>query len=206
MRSISIAVGSKRWPKVKDITGVVLVGGESRRFGSNKALFEIDGIAMARVIADKLYAAEIPLVFVVGGSPESAALLGLPVFGDEYPGEGPLGGLITAMRRVSTEYLFVLPCDVPRLPSSRINELIATVTATEKKDAGVLTTTQDHWLCSLWRVRTCLPRFELSFAGGERAVHRAASSLVIARVIAGEEELINLNTLEQACNLGYTTK
>ncbi|MEO8162421.1 MAG: molybdenum cofactor guanylyltransferase [Ilumatobacteraceae bacterium] len=205
MRSIFVAARSKRRPAVENITGAVLAGGKSLRFGSNKAIFEINGKAMARVISDKMREAGILDVLLVGGSPEVADTLGLSFVADEYPNEGPLGGLITALHNVSTDFLCVLPCDVPRINSIRIRQLGFIVTSNSLHDVGVLATTREHWLCSSWRVRTCLPELERKFADGERAVHRAVNSLSIARVSATDEEMSNINSLHRAGKLGDIT-
>lgn len=157
---------------------------------------------MARAIADRMHGAGIREVSLVGGSAEVAATLELPFLADEYPDEGPLCGLITAMRAVSSKILCVLPCDVPRITSLRIKQLVDTVTATGPHDAAVLTSIQEHWLCSSWRVRTCLPVLERRFAEGERAIHRVVADLVVQRVFATDEEMVNFNTLQQALDFG----
>lgn len=157
---------------------------------------------MARVIADRMHGAGIQDVLVVGGSADVAATLGLPYLADEYRDEGPLCGLITALRAVSTEILCVLPCDVPQITSLRIKQLAETVTSIGPHDAAVLTSIREHWLCSSWRVRTCLPMLERRFAEGERAIHRVVKDLVVTRVSASESEMTNFNTLQQALGGG----
>lgn len=157
---------------------------------------------MARTIVDKMYEAGIHDVVLVGGSPEVAATLNLPFLADEYPNEGPLGGLITAMRATSSEILCVLPCDVPRITSLRVKQLVTAVTGTDLHDAAVLASTQEHWLCSAWRVRTCLPVLELRFGEGERAIHRVVNDFAVQRVFATDNEMLNFNTLQQALDFG----
>lgn len=123
---------------------------------------------MGRVIADAMHATGMEEVLVVGGSPDIAESLGCSFVADLYPGEGPLGGLITAMRAVSSEILCVLPCDVPLVTSDRIQQLVSAVEDLTFNDASVLTSLREHWLCSSWRVSRCLPMLEKSFIDGER--------------------------------------
>lgn len=157
---------------------------------------------MGRVVAEIMFTANIDEVLAVGGSQDIADALGLAFLEDSFPGEGPLGGLITAMRAVSTEILCVLPCDVPQVTSDQVQQLVETVADLRVNDASVLMTTREHWLCSSWRVRSCLSVLEKCFADGERAIHRAASSLTIQRVMATDAEIINVNTLQEARDIG----
>ena len=157
---------------------------------------------MGRIIADTMIAAEIDKVIVVGGSQDIADALDCSFVADSFPGEGPLGGLVTAMRSISTEILCVLPCDVPRVTPNRIQQLVTAVAGFRLSDASVLTASREHWLCSSWRVSRCLPVLERSFTGGERAIHRAVNSLTIRRVLVTDEEMININTLQDAHSIG----
>ncbi len=156
---------------------------------------------MARVIADKMLEAGIKEVVLIGGSPEVATTLGLSFLADAYPDEGPLCGLITAMRAVKSETLCVLPCDVPQITSRRIEQLVTSVTTAGVHDVAVLTSSQDHWLCSAWRVRTCLPVLTLQFDLGERAIHRVVKDLNVQRVFATDQETLNFNSRQQALGL-----
>lgn len=183
------------------VTGAVLVGGRSLRFGSDKALFAVGDRSMARVVADIMFTAHIKDVFVVGDSQVVADALGLSLIADLYPGQGPLGGLVSVMREVSTEILCVLPCDVPGIHTDRIELLVDAISHSDEVDMAVLMTTREHWLCSSWRVSTCLPVLEECFNAGERAIHRAAGALAVQRVVATEEEMININTLQQALEI-----
>lgn len=193
--------GSKLIHHRPTVEGAVLVGGNSVRFGSDKALFKVAGKPMARVIADVMYSARITKVFVVGNSQSTADVLGLAFVADSYPGEGPLGGLITALRATESEILCVLPCDVPGVKPDRVQELVEAVVGTEGFDGAILVTTREHWLCSSWRVSTCLPEFERRFAAGLRAIHLAVGALAIRRVAATESEMINVNTLQQGVEI-----
>lgn len=184
------------------VRGVVLVGGQSHRFGSPKALFAVNNKPMARVVAEIMRLANIEEVFVVGDSQITADAIGLTFVADSYPGQGPLGGLITALRAVSTGILCVLPCDVPRISANRIAVLIKVLIDIDETDLAILMTDREHWLCSSWRVSTCLPVLEKCFAEGERAIHRAVGSLSIERVPATKAEMLNVNTLQQAREIG----
>ena len=65
------------------------------RMGRDKALLEIEGIPMARRVAEVMRLAGCIPVFAVGPARLAA---GLDVVSDDHPGEGPLGGILTALR------------------------------------------------------------------------------------------------------------
>lgn len=161
---------------------------------------------MGRMIADNMREAGIDRVVAVGGFQEIADRLGVSFLADLYPGEGPLGGLLTAMRSVSTEMICVLPCDVPQVGPNSLQQLVAAVSENAINDASVLTTSREHWLCSAWRVNSCRAPLEKQFDQGERAIHRVANLLSIQRVIATEAEMNNINTLDDARDLGLITE
>ncbi len=51
--------------------------------------------------------------------------LGHPVVSDDVPGLGPLGGLATVARHVTTPWLFCCPGDAPRLDAGLVSRLAA---------------------------------------------------------------------------------
>jgi molybdopterin-guanine dinucleotide biosynthesis protein A len=95
--------------------GVVLAGGQSRRFGGPKALVALGGRAMAEwaLLALELHSSG---QVVVTYDPEVARALGIPGRADRIPGLGPLGGLLTALewaRELGFGRVFLLACDLP---------------------------------------------------------------------------------------------
>ncbi len=159
---------------------------------------------MGQIVADNMRSSGIEHILCVGGSQYIANTLGLHYLADSFPGEGPLGGLVTAMREVSSDVMTVVPCDVPRLGPQRIKELVTVVSDQTTNDVSVLTTSQDHWLCSAWRLKNCRGAVEQQFESGERAIHRVATLLTVQRVIATEAEMTNVNTLDDARELERT--
>jgi molybdopterin-guanine dinucleotide biosynthesis protein A len=93
------------------ILGAVLAGGQSSRFGSDKALAEIDGHTLLALAVDTL-AGWCDHVVVVGRAEAPAPTLpDLP-----RPGMGPLGGLAAALRLAADEgYNAVLTIGVDSL-------------------------------------------------------------------------------------------
>ena len=97
---------------VTSVAGAVLAGGASSRMGRPKALIEIDGRTLLDRAVGALTAAAIDPVIVVGGDQAAIEAAGHRFVPDEYPGEGPLGGIISALGAVDTDLVVVLACDL----------------------------------------------------------------------------------------------
>lgn len=94
-------------------TGVVLAGGESSRMGRDKALLEVDGRTMLDRGID-LLRPHVREILVIGDPAKYTTTHGI-VIPDERPGMGPLGGLVTALKRARYVRLLVIACDLPQL-------------------------------------------------------------------------------------------
>jgi len=94
----------------QSVAVAILAGGASRRMGQDKALLPIDGIpCLQRVIRA---ATAWPTLVIGRERPRGWNDHGIRFEPDDYPGEGPLGGLLTAFRHHRGPVL-VLPCDIP---------------------------------------------------------------------------------------------
>ena len=96
------------------LTGAILAGGHSSRFGSNKALFAPDGETLISKAAGLLRS--VAREVLVSASQTNAGdydFLGLEIVVDQHPDSGPMGGLETLLQRCTTPWLLVLTCDMP---------------------------------------------------------------------------------------------
>lgn len=102
---------------IEEITGVVLAGGESRRFGSDKALAPWKGKTMVEsvvAIVSEMFASNL----VVAKRPQSLPLWDRPdvrVVADMILEPHSLGGLWSGLSHARTEHAFVCACDMPFL-------------------------------------------------------------------------------------------
>src|SRR6267378_1710525 len=100
------------------IAGYVLAGGGITRFGQDKALVEFDGKPMLARMVELLWGvAKSTKVVAVCGKYER---FGVELVEDRWPGEGPLGGIITALEdavgsAARAEWNLILSCDMPFL-------------------------------------------------------------------------------------------
>src|SRR5712692_4284874 len=96
------------------LSGAILVGGRSRRMGSDKALMELDGQPLAaHLVATAATCCE--EVLLVGGDPGRFATLGLPArwVPDGASDAGPLGGILGALEAARHDACLVVACDMP---------------------------------------------------------------------------------------------
>lgn len=135
--------------------GAVLCGGASRRMGRDKALIEVDGVALAVRVADALRAGGCDEVWAIGGEAPALEALGLVVVADAFPGEGPLGGLATALAAAPVGGVLALaPCDLLSPQPSATSRLLAALGAAPDDVGAALPVVagRDEWTLSAWRV------------------------------------------------------
>ena len=108
---------------VKGVTGIILAGGKSSRYGRNKALADFDGIPLIeRVI--RVMESVFPRIILITNSPDEFAYLQLPMHEDLIKGLGPLGGILTGLEAISDEAGFFTACDMPFLNSKLVRHIV----------------------------------------------------------------------------------
>lgn len=173
-------------PRGRDVlVGAVLAGGRSQRMGRDKALVPLgDGRPLSLVAASALRGAGCGRVVAVGGAP-ALAEHGLEVVADLHPGQGPLGGLLTALELVGDEpagVVVVLTCDLPGVTSAEVSTLVSALQRTPDADVAAASTGgRPQYLTAAYR-STAARVLAAEFARGERAVRRAAPRLVTVEV------------------------
>jgi len=166
--------------------------------GRTKALIELDGVPMARRVADALAAAGCGTVIAYGGDPVELEPLGLPVQGDRYPGSGPLGGVLGVLESFAgpdsaVDGVFVVACDLPALRGLDLQALLDAAKRRPDADVVVARTRQIEPACALWRP-SATERLRQFFDSGERALHRAIEQLDSVAVEIEPSAVRNINT------------
>ncbi|WP_156256300.1 molybdenum cofactor guanylyltransferase [Sandarakinorhabdus oryzae] len=168
--------------------GAVLAGGESRRFGSDKALALLDGQTLLARAIERLRVCD-ELVVAGRDVPGITSLADWPA-----PGLGPLGGLAAAMRhlrRAGCAHLVSLPVDVEGLPDDWLERLFIGGTGS--------VCAMGQPLVGVWAVRDW-PRLEGFIEGGGRRVRDWVRQCQALEIDLGP--LININTRDDLAGLG----
>ena len=106
-----------------DITGVILAGGESRRYGRNKAFVKVNGIPLIERVMGVMQSVFQNLILITN-TPEEYAYLKLPVHQDLIKGLGPVGGIFTALTAIPDDAGFFVACDMPFLQRELIRHIV----------------------------------------------------------------------------------
>jgi molybdenum cofactor guanylyltransferase len=159
------------------LTGVLLVGGASRRFGSPKALARVGGETLAERAWRTLGDACDERIAVGKGDEE----LPFPVLADGVEERAAIHGLVAGLRAADTDVCVVVPVDMPLLTAEALRALAAAC-----RDAAV---PQTGPLPGAYR-KTALP----ALTRGELSIRRALERLDVAVVQLDESILANVNT------------
>ncbi|MHB1342320.1 MAG: molybdenum cofactor guanylyltransferase, partial [Coriobacteriia bacterium] len=100
------------------VTAAVLAGGRSMRMGVDKALLLVDGEPLVARVAEAV-GAVCAHTIVVTNRPETLEHAGLApdvaILQDEIAYQGPLGGLVTALKNAQDDWVFAVAADMPWL-------------------------------------------------------------------------------------------
>ena len=158
------------------VTGLLLVGGASERFGSPKALAPLRGETLAgrawRVLG------EVCDEVLAVGKVEDGLELPFPVLDDGSDERAPVFGVMAGLRAAAHGTCVVLPVDCPLVTPQLLRELVA---------AGAVPQTGP--LPGVYR-RSLLPELEARVARGELSL-RGVNATVID---VDETLLLNVNT------------
>src|SRR5436190_20139911 len=99
------------------LTAALLVGGESRRMGADKALLGIDGAPLWAWQLQKLRSLSPKKILVSARTRPSWCPADIEVVLDRPPSCGPLSGLSAMLETVQTSHLLVLAIDLPQMTS-----------------------------------------------------------------------------------------
>jgi molybdopterin-guanine dinucleotide biosynthesis protein A len=152
----------------RPLTGVLLVGGASSRFGSPKALIELDGETL--VDRGRRVLGEVCDEVLVVGKPGE---LPFEVTPDASDVRAPIAGVVAGLRAAAHDVAVFLPVDCPRVTPEVIRAL-----GDACRDAGV---PQTGPLPGAW-AKSALPLLEQRLANGPYALYRTYDELDVVEM------------------------
>jgi molybdopterin-guanine dinucleotide biosynthesis protein A len=166
------------------LTGILLVGGASSRFGSPKALAWFEG----QTLADRAWGllADVCEERIAVGHGER---LPFPALADE--GTGPVAAIAAGLRHATHDVAVVVPVDMPLLTADALRLLAGACRDAVVAQAGPLP-------CAV--ARRTLPAFET----GERRLRTVLDGLDTARVEVEARLLANVNEPEDLRRIGQS--
>ncbi|MDO8964531.1 MAG: formate dehydrogenase accessory sulfurtransferase FdhD [Coriobacteriia bacterium] len=184
------------------VTAAVMAGGRSMRMGVDKTLLPVDGETLLARVVDAVSSVCAHTV-IVTNRPEQAGeaglAVGVPVLVDEVPYQGPLGGLVTALKDAPDDWVLAVAADMPWLEPDLILALWDA-----RGDAQVVIPLTDKGpepLLALYH-RDCLPAARRVLESGRRRLVAMFPELRVVEVPVeslrladpGLRSLVNVNT------------
>lgn len=179
--------------------GLILAGGQSRRFGTNKAFAELAGVPLMAHVAATLRLSASALA--VAGSKDVGDFIEAQFLPDPLDtARGPLSGVLAGLRWADSDgadWLVTVPCDAPLVPLDFPQRLIAGALKVYADLAVVRTRDGLQPLCAAWRP-ALKTRLAAALAGGlHPAVHEFATSVDAAEISFHEaDRFLNINTTD----------
>jgi len=150
---------------IKNISGIILAGGKSSRFGVNKAVKKTNsGKLLIEFVIEAL--SEFCNEIVIAGlnSPFLCSFNVIRIVSDEPGLEGPIAGAIPALRLAKNDICAIVGCDMPFINPRLFKKLVSEL---NKSDALICVPEKNGLMEPLHAVysRRTLPMF-ISFAEG----------------------------------------
>jgi molybdopterin-guanine dinucleotide biosynthesis protein A len=184
-------------------SAIVLCGGQSSRFGADKALALWNGrTLLARAIETaRSVAGEVMLA--VGPSPRYADFE-CPIVIDSAVGQGPLAGIVAGLERATTDIFVVLAVDLPLVTPETIDVLLAHLEGEvdlvmPRSGRGL------EPLCCVGRHEPCLAAGRKLLESGTfspRLLMNEVNGLEFAIDKAGADPFVNVNTPGELARAG----
>lgn len=151
----------------ENLTGIILSGGKSSRFGQDKAMasfgkttFIENAIRIVKPLASDL---------IISTNHPKHKQFGYKTVADEIKNIGPLGGILSGLKASVTKYNIILSVDMPLMNTSYIQFLL------EKSENALITIGMDtknkqHPMCGIFN-QQALPYIEANIIKKRYSLH-----------------------------------
>ena len=167
------------------VHGFVQAGGGSTRFGTDKALMRLDGKTMLQRTGELLASVcqDVTIVAAAGKYADAP----WPVIADRWPGQGPLGGILTALHHLSARgsadktgdverdpcsFALILSCDMPFLTTEFLRFLADRALSSKAAIIVPEASRRLEPLCACW-CSAAVSAIQAAFDAGGRKVTEA---------------------------------
>lgn len=171
------------------LTGILLVGGASKRFGSPKALVQLGaggpaGETLAERARRTLLAACDEVIAV--GRAADGLPLAFPLVEDAATVRAPIAGVVAGLRAARHDLCVILPVDCPFVDVALLRSLAAACAAADAAHPP------SGPLPGAYR-RSALPALERSLAAGELSLWRVLDRLTVTIVEVDQAKLADID-------------
>ena len=108
----------------RNVTAIILAGGNNSRIGRNKAMLNVGSISFIEYVINQIR----PLfgeIIISSNEPALYKELSCRIITDKSEGQGPLMGIYSCLLEMQNDIAFVSTCDVPELNLPFLNKLLS---------------------------------------------------------------------------------
>ena len=183
------------------ILGVILAGGKSSRFGSNKSLSNLKNFKLIEHVIQKLNKKFDEILIVSNDSKLIFENKKINIIKDCIEGYlGPLAGVLSAIKYANNskkyQWIMTFPCDTPFFDEIIIDKMIEKTTNSKEKIIFIKDKKQRHNIFGTWST-TLEKILEDDLANSYRKVDLWADKIgcsFIEKDLKNENEFLNINT------------
>ena len=179
-------------PRSSDVTGLILAGGASRRFGRDKALADVGGRSFVEYVFEALDAHADRMLIATGPTYRPYPVSARAVL-DPVPDGGPLAGLAAGLDEAATPWLLSAAVDLPLLTEAALLPLVADVPEAIDAVVALDAAGRRQPTCALWRVATVRPVVRDHLGAGRLALGALLDRLAVRDVTLDGRALRNVN-------------
>ena len=185
------------------ILGVVLAGGKSQRFGEDKSQVKLHGKILIDYILTEIIDQFNEILIVTNNHIKFNNSHKISVTKDVIEGQGPLGGVLTAMKWIKNnnknyKWISTFPSDTPFFTKRELKIFYENIDIEKGKLFFIKNKNTRHNIFGLWSL-DLLNKLELDLKKGERKVEVWANSVDVKIVDVDFNEknpFFNINTKE----------
>lgn len=158
----------------KEITGLILAGGQARRMGvgKDKAFISLAGRTLLEHVLARFSPQVEQVVISANGDPSRFSACGLPVIADVRQGfHGPLAGIEAAFAATEAAWILSVAVDLPFLPRNLVEKMLQ---SSLQPPLGLPVIAQSanrcHYVVSLWP-RSAMDTLQPALENGQLSLY-----------------------------------
>jgi molybdopterin-guanine dinucleotide biosynthesis protein A/molybdopterin converting factor small subunit len=197
---------------LRKIKGLILTGGKSSRMGEPKALIHYYEKPHARYLYDLLseHCDQVYLSVQKNDQWLKTEIADLPILKDLEISEGPVRGIVSALKSDSTCFWIVVACDLVNLNHTAIKTLTEHLDSLDEKNIAVCFANHEkdfpEALCAIYTPQALAVFLHSIEQGLKCPVKILTQSSILKLAIPNEVDLSNINTPDEKMMLKHNKK
>ena len=191
-----------------NILGVVLAGGQSKRFGEDKSQVNLEGKILINYILSEILDVFDEILIVANSDIEFMQSKKISKIEDFQKDLGPLGGVLSAMKWIKQnnknyQWISTFPSDTPFFKKELLEDFYEKINFNESKLFFIKSNNTRHNIFGLWSLELLNQLEEDLIKKGERKVELWANSIGVKNIdmqFKNNDPFFNINTKEDLEN------